>query len=115
MKITAKDEEQGFLLVEDMANGIVNCLVDCSSEVIVIEQAVLLLPETGREPLLTALLALNRELFAGAFAVDAKNGRALYRATCLFQHLHSAHLELVFRDLEKALREHGPALAALSL
>ncbi|MFP4475116.1 MAG: YbjN domain-containing protein [Desulfatibacillaceae bacterium] len=112
--IAGENEERELLLVRDEATGILNMVVDCSSDVIVLEQFITVVPETGRDRLFERLLQLNRELSHGAFAVDADTARVLFRDTHLFGRLHENHIEASLRSLEKALADNGAELAALS-
>ncbi|MDI6798121.1 MAG: YbjN domain-containing protein [Desulfatibacillaceae bacterium] len=113
LQVTQENPQTGLLLVEDRPNGIMNCLIDAGGEILVIEQAVAMVPIKKREQFYAFLLTTNRILPHGAFVVDSREKIAYFRDTHRFDKLQPEMIEDSLRSLEWFLTNHGPELAKL--
>lgn len=96
------DAAQRLYVVDDEARGVSGLLIDCESDILVIEQPIFTLPKAD-PAVLTRLLQMNRELVHGAFALDDGGTRVIFRDTLVLETLDPPELEASINALALGL------------
>ncbi len=107
--ITHEDEGQELFIVNDEDSGINNLIVDCEDPLLVLEQAIMPVPQDTGD-LFRRLLQMNRLLVHGAFVLDEDARTILFRDTLRIQNLDSNELEGSIEALSLALAENAGEL-----
>ena len=109
LPIVTEDEGEELVVVDDEENGLHNLIIDCEDPILILEQAIVPIPE---EPgnLYKRLLEMNRTLIHGAFAVDDETGTVLFRDTLRLDTLDRSELEGAINALGLALAENADEL-----
>ena len=111
LTITAENEAEDLVVVDDEDNGIKQLVIDCEPPIVILEQ---LIGEVPAEPgdLFVRLLQMNNTLVHGAFVLDETGRRIFYRDTLQLANLDLNELEGSIRALSLALAENGAELLA---
>ena len=109
LPIVTEDEGEELVVVDEEENGLHNLIIDCEDPILILEQAIVPIPE---EPgnLYKRLLEMNRTLIHGAFAVDDETGTVLFRDTLRLDTLDRSELEGSINALGLALAENADEL-----
>ena len=107
--IEDEDTEEEIFVVNDEDRGINNLIIDCEDPILILEQAILPLPESPGD-LYKRLLEMNRMLIHGAFAIDLDAKLVLFRDTLRLDTLDRAELEGSINALGLALAENAEEL-----
>ena len=108
--IVEENEAEELVVVEDEEDGIKNLVVDCEAPIVVLEQLIMEVPESGHGEFFRRLLQINRTLVHGAFVLDDQGSRVLFRDTLQLENLDLNELEGSIRALSLALAENAGEL-----
>jgi len=111
--VDEEDTEEELVVVSDEDRGINHLIVDCEDPILIIEQAIMPIPNNPGD-LYKRLLELNRTLIHGAFALDDETGTILFRDTLRLETLDRSELEGSITALELALAENAAELLEYS-
>lgn len=111
--IDEEDIPEELVVVSDEDRGISRLIVDCEDPILIIEQAIMPLPQKP-DGLFKRLLELNRTLIHGAFAIDEETSTVLFRDTLRLDTLDRSELEGSINALELALAENAGELLEYS-
>ena len=107
--IAHEDEGQELFIVSDEDSGINNLIVDCEDPLLVLEQAIMPVPQDTGD-LFRRLLQMNRLLVHGAFVLDEDARTILFRDTLRIENLDSNEMEGSIEALSLALAENAGEL-----
>lgn len=107
--ITKEDAGEGILMVTNQDKGLMNTMLDCEGEILVIEQHVLDL-QPGKTEAYKRLLQMNREVIHGAFVLNEDASKLLFRDTLQLANLDANELEGSLNALTIALVENTDEL-----
>ncbi len=99
--VVTRDTANTLFVVDNETLGIHNLIIDCEEELLVLEQVIFELKDGGAA-IPRRLLAMNRELVHGAFALDPDN-RVLFRDTLQLANLDPNELEASINALALAM------------
>ncbi len=111
--VVEENPAETLFVVADESRGIVNLVVDCEDEIVVIEQVIFEVAE-DRADVFKRLLQINRELVHGAFALDAEGRRVLFRDTLQLASLDFNELDATINALALALASYAGELIAFA-
>ncbi len=111
--IVSEDVEEEMVVIDDEENGIKNLVIDCEAPILVLEQAIMNVPENPRD-LFKRLLQMNREMVHGAFVLDEEAKMIIFRDTLQLENLDRNELEGSIHALSLALSEYGSELLMYS-
>lgn len=109
LAIETEEASEELVVVNDEDRGINRLIVDCEDPILILEQAIMPLPNNPGD-LFKRLLELNRTLIHGAFAIDDETGTVLFRDTLRLDTLDRSELEGSINALELALAENASEL-----
>ena len=109
LDVEEEDVEEELVVVNDEDRGLHNLIIDCEDPILIIEQAIMPIPENPGT-LYKRLLEMNRTLIHGAFAIDEETGIILFRDTLRLDTLDLAELDGSITALELALAENAGEL-----
>lgn len=109
LKIIREDEDEEIVVVDSPENGVQNLVIDCEDPIVVLEQLIMDVPEKPGN-LFKRLLQMNRTLVHGAFVLDEKAKRVIFRDTLQLENLDLNELEGSIHALSLALAEYGGEL-----
>lgn len=107
--ITTENEEDGLFVITNTDSGLINTMLECEGEILVIEQHVLDLPQ-GNTNAYKRLLQMNREVVHGAFVLTEEGDKLLFRDTLQLANLDANELEGSLNALVMALVENTDEL-----
>lgn len=107
--IVREDPAQEIVIVTDEDNGIKDMIIDCEDPILVLEQAIMAVPDRPGD-LFKRLLQMNRELVHGAFVLNKDARLVLFRDTLQLEHLDRNELEASIQALGLALVEFSAEL-----
>ncbi|MYH29631.1 MAG: YbjN domain-containing protein [Acidobacteria bacterium] len=109
LTITAENEAEELVVVDDEENGIKKLFIDCEAPIVILEQ---LIGHAPKDPgdLFVRLLQMNNTLVHGAFVLDENAARIFYRDTLQLANLDANELEGSIDALSLAMAEHGAEL-----
>ncbi len=111
--VVNEDAEEELVVIDDEENGIKNLVIDCEAPILVLEQAIMNVPENPRD-LFKRLLQMNREMVHGAFVLDDEAKMIIFRDTLQLENLDRNELEGSIHALSLALSEYGSELLTFS-
>lgn len=111
--IEEEDPSEELLVVNDEDRGIYKLIVDCEDPLLIVEQAIMPVPENPDE-LYKRLLQMNRTLIHGAFAIDEETSTILFRDTLRLETLDIGELEGTINALGLALAENAGELLSFN-
>lgn len=107
--IVSEDAGEGMLIVTNQSKGLMNTMLDCEGEILVIEQHIIdLAPE--KTEAYKRLLQINREVVHGAFVLNEDATKLLFRDTLQLANLDANELEGSLNALTIALVENTDEL-----
>ena len=107
--IITENEEDGLFVITNTDNGLVNTMLECEGEILVIEQHVLDLKDDNTKAY-KRLLQMNREVVHGAFVLTEEGDKLLFRDTLQLANLDPNELEGSLNALAMALVENTDEL-----
>ncbi len=110
MLIVDEDLPEELVVVDDEENGIKNLIIDCEEPIVILEQAIMAVPEQNTAELFKRLLQMNRNLVHGAFVLDDEGKMIIFRDTLQLANLDRNELEGSVHALSLGLSEYGPEL-----
>ena len=113
LAVDEEDTAEELVVVSNEDRGINHLIVDCEDPILIIEQAILPIPNVPGD-LYKRLLEMNRTLVHGAFALDEETGTVLFRDTLRLDTLDRSELEGSITALELALAENASELLEYS-
>ena len=110
--ILQEDTAEELVVVEKTDTGISNLIVDCEDPILIFEHPIFKLDE-AKADVLQELLAKNRDIIHGAFAITDDN-MLIFRDTLQLENLDKNEFEGTLSSLELLLAEYGTRLIELS-
>ena len=107
--IVNEDEGEGILIITNEDKGLLNTMLDCEGEILVIEQHILDM-NTEQTGAYKRLLQMNREVVHGAFVLNEDASKLLFRDTLQLSNLDPNELEGSLNALTIALVENTDEL-----
>lgn len=107
--IVSEDAGEGMLVITSRDKGLLNTMLDCEGEILVIEQHIIDIDATKTEAY-KRLLQINREVVHGAFALNEDGSKLLFRDTLQLANLDRNELEGTLNALTIALVENTDEL-----
>lgn len=105
-----EDPDATLFVITDEDRGILNLVVDCEEDIVRLEQVMgLITPQTD----FRQLLAMNRELVHGAYALGRQGKRIIWTDTLQITNLDQNELEGSLDALSLAIAEHGDQLVEM--
>ncbi len=111
--ITHTDHSESLFVVNHEQAGIYNLLIDCEDPILIIELYLFDLKQADAA-LLQQLLEMNREVVHGAFALDATNGKVIFRDTLQLENLDLNELQASLNAIELMLFEYSDRLIEMA-
>lgn len=107
-EIKVESPEQEMVVISDRRMGINNLIIDCESPILVFEQYIFTLSEEKRKnpDILLRLLQMNRGLVHGAFVVDDKGEKVIFRDTLQLENLDLNEIKGTLDSLSLAMVEY---------
>lgn len=107
--IVKEDAAEGILVVTNQSRGLMNTILDCEGEILIIEQHIMdMNPDNSKAH--KRLLQLNRSLVHGAFVLTEDAGMLLFRDTLQLSNLDLNELEGSLNALSVGLIENTDEL-----
>jgi hypothetical protein len=113
LAVDDEDTAEALVVVSDEDRGINHLIVDCEDPILIIEQAIMPIPNNPGD-LYKRLLEMNRTFIHGAFAIDIETNNVLFRDTLRLETLDRSELEGSITALELALAENAAELLEYS-
>ena len=110
--ILEEDREEELFMVENEEAGIHKLLIDCEDPVLIVEYPLFKMKNPKKE-ILQELLAKNRDIIHGAFALTDED-TVIFRDTLQLENLDKNELEGTLESLELLLAEYGTRLIEIS-
>ncbi|MFT6854659.1 MAG: hypothetical protein ACJA0X_000625 [Cyclobacteriaceae bacterium] len=111
--VVQEDENEGVIVVENEEEGITNVVLIISDPIVIVEQYLFDIP-TNSGDIYKKLLAKNRDIIHGAFALDETGNRVLFRNTHECENLDLNELEATLNSLSLLLSEYADELIGFS-
>lgn len=108
-EITLENTEDQLLVVSDENKGLLNLLIDCEDDLLILEQHIINLNPQKTDSY-KKLLQMNRSLIHGAFVLDEQGQRVLFRDTLELPNLDRNEFEASVNALSMALAEYSSTL-----
>lgn len=109
--IAAEDEKEQLVIIDYESRGLKNLVIDCEYPIVIIEQIIIKVnPDKDLKEFFKRLLQMNRTLVHGAFVLDDKAERVLFRDTLELENLDRNELEGSINALSLALSEYSAEL-----
>lgn len=109
LDVVNEKPEDGFLMITDPGKGLVNTMLECEDEILVIEQHILDLSD-NHPGAYKRLLQMNRQVVHGAFVLNEEGDKLLFRDTLQLANLDSNELEGSLNAFTIALVENSDEL-----
>lgn len=113
-KIQHEDVKEELVVITNERKGINSLIIDCEEPILVFEQFIFELKNTGDSKMLLRLLQMNRELVHGAFVVDETGKKVLFRDTLQLENLDLNELKASIDSLSLAMAEYSNELINFS-
>lgn len=107
---TEESPADGVVVVNDVKSGIINLVIDCEYPIVIFEQFIF---EVGDKPagdVFKRLLQINRNLVHGAFVLDDKGDKVIFRDTLQLENLDCNEVEGTLAALGMAMAENSNEL-----
>ena len=104
--ISKEDEQEELFIVNAEEKGVVNMIVDCEGDVLVIEQHIFDCPSDNLQTF-KSLLQINRSVIHGAYVLDEEGKKVIFRDTLQLSSLDSNELESSINALSFSLAENA--------
>jgi hypothetical protein len=111
--IISKNENEGFLLIENNFDGIKNLIVGITPPIIIFEQHLFSLHSDNMH-IFKSLLIKNRDIIHGAFALTEDGKRVIFRYTLQLHNLDQNEFDSAINSLSLLLGEYKEQLIKFS-
>ncbi len=111
--IVSEDEGEGVFVVENEEEGMKNVVLIVADPILIVEQYLFELQSDSND-VFKKLLAKNRDIIHGAFALDESGHRVLFRNTHECENLDLNEIEATLNSLALLLSEYSDELIAFS-
>lgn len=113
MDIKYENSSEGIFVVKKENTGIEQAVLGCAPPILLIEQYIFEIknPEIG---VYKRLLQKNRDIIHGAFVLDEKGDKVIFRNTLQLDTLDLNELEAAFNSLELLLSEFSDEIIKFS-
>jgi len=112
--IIQEDESDGLFVVENEDSGMKNVVLIVADPILIVEQYLFELSERNTNEIATKLLAKNRDIIHGAFALDETGKKVYFRNTHECENLDLNELEATLNSLALLLSEYSSQLIEFS-
>lgn len=113
-EIIQEDESDGLFVVENEDSGMKNVVLIVADPILIVEQYLFELSESNTNEIATKLLAKNRDIIHGAFALDETGKKVYFRNTHECENLDLNELEATLNSLALLLSEYSSQLIEFS-
>lgn len=103
--VSYQNEKEGIFCIENEADGIKNLIIGVAPPIIIIEQFMFTLKNDDKE-VLKSLLKKNRDIVHGAFVLDEKGEKVIFRYTMQIENLDINEFEGALNSLSLLLSEY---------
>ncbi|MCD8178842.1 MAG: YbjN domain-containing protein [Tannerellaceae bacterium] len=103
--ISYKDEQEGILCIENESDGVKNLIVGVVPPILILEQFIFTLKSDDKD-ILKSLLIKNRDIIHGAFVLDEKGEKVIFRYTMQIENLDMNEFEGALNSLGLLLSEY---------
>lgn len=111
--VTHEDENEGILVIQKEEYGIKNLVVGIAPPVLILEQYIFRI-ESPSEEIFQSLLMKNREIVHGAFVLDDKGDKVIFRDTLRIDTLDIEELEASLNSLSLLMSEYASEIIKFS-
>ena len=112
--IIQEDEADGLFVVENEDSGMKNVVLIVADPILIVEQYLFELSDDDTNEIATKLLAKNRDIIHGAFALDETGRKVYFRNTHECENLDLNELEATLNSLALLLSEYSSQLIEFS-
>lgn len=111
--ITHDDEESQLFVIQKKDEGINNMVIGCSDPILILEQHIF--DVSGNSPdVYRELLKKNRDIVHGAFVLDDRGEKVIFRDTLQLENLDRNELEGSINSLSLLLSEYADEIIRFS-
>lgn len=103
--ISYQNEKVGIFCIESESDGIKNLIIGVAPPIVIMEQYIFTLKSDDAE-VLKSLLIKNRDIIHGAFVLDEKGEKVIFRYTMQIESLDINEFEGAFNSLGLLLSEY---------
>ncbi|MCD8031922.1 MAG: YbjN domain-containing protein [Bacteroides sp.] len=103
--ISYQDRKEGIFCIDSEEDGIKNLIIGVAPPILILEQFIFSLQSDDKE-ILKSLLIKNRDIIHGAFVLDEKGEKVIFRYTLQIEHLDINELEGALNSLGLLLSEY---------
>ena len=108
-----EEPQEELVVIDDEDRGIKNLVIDCEAPILILEQAIMSMPESSSD-FCKRLLQINRTLVHGAFVLNEEGTTLLFRDTLQLENLDRNELEGSIDALSLAMAEYGGELVSFA-
>jgi len=112
--ILQEDEADGLFVVENEESGMKNVVLIVADPILIVEQYLFEMSDKNTNEIATKLLAKNRDIIHGAFALDETGRKVYFRNTHECENLDLNELEATLNSLALLLSEYSEQLIEFS-
>ncbi|MFY7671680.1 YbjN domain-containing protein [Tenacibaculum sp. MEBiC06402] len=106
-------ESEGIFVIEKENFGIKNLIIGVAYPILIVEQFIFKVKKPN-EAMFRALLQKNRDIIHGAFVLDEKGERVIFRDTLQLENLDINELEATLNSLSLLLSEYSNEIIEFS-
>ena len=106
IRVTFENRQQGIIIINNEAEGIVNLIICIAPPIIIFEQFIFEM-EKPDLAIYKALLSKNRDMIHGAFTLDDSGTKVIYRNSLQVENIDSNELEGTLNALSLLLSEYS--------
>ena len=111
--IIKEEKEEGVFVIDNEDEGIKNAVIIIAEPILIVEQFLFeMKPNSG--DISTQLLKKNRDIIHGAFTLDEKGEKVIFRNTHECENLDMNELEATLNSIAILLSEYSDELIAFS-
>ena len=103
--VSYSNEKEGILCIENESDGIKNLILGIAPPILIIEQFIFTL-KSDDSNVLKSLLMKNRDIIHGAFVLDEKGEKVIFRYTMQIENLNMNELDGALNSLSLLLSEY---------
>ena len=103
--VSYSNQKDGIFCIESEEDGIKNLIVGVAPPILIIEQFIFKLKSDDKE-ILKSLLKKNRDIIHGAFVLDEKGEKVIFRYTMQIENLDMNEFEGALNSLGLLLSEY---------
>ncbi len=111
--IVFENEIDGIFIISKEEDGITNLVLGCADPLLIIEQFIFELKSDNTD-VFKNLLIKNRDIVHGAFALDEKGTKVIFRDTLQVENLDLNELEATINSLGLLLSEYSEEIINFS-